>query len=68
MPSSNGVNGNGHNGNDTRKPRAEWIARRKSESRDGNFSQMHYARQGTVTEEMQYVAHREKLAPELVRD
>ena len=29
---------------------------------------MHYARQGVITEEMGYVAHREKLAPELVRD
>ena len=29
---------------------------------------MHYARQGVVTEEMEYVAHRENLTPELVRD
>src|SRR2546429_4333576 len=29
---------------------------------------MHYARQGVVTQEMQYVADREKLSPELVRD
>ena len=28
---------------------------------------MHYARQGLITEEMEYVATREKLAPELVR-
>jgi phosphomethylpyrimidine synthase len=32
-----------------------------------NFSQMHYARNGVVTEEMEYVASREKLEPELVR-
>jgi len=32
------------------------------------FSQMYYARQGVITEEMQYVAQREKLTPELVRD
>jgi phosphomethylpyrimidine synthase len=32
-----------------------------------NFSQMHFARQGAVTEEMQFVAGREKLEPELVR-
>ncbi len=32
-----------------------------------NVSQMHYARQGVVTEEMEYVAKREKLGPELVR-
>ncbi len=50
------------------KPRAEWLAKRKAENTDGNFSQMHYARQGVVTEEMLYVADREKLAPELVRD
>jgi phosphomethylpyrimidine synthase len=28
---------------------------------------MHYARQGIITEEMEYVARREKLSPELVR-
>ncbi|MGH9860831.1 MAG: phosphomethylpyrimidine synthase ThiC, partial [Candidatus Acidiferrales bacterium] len=33
-----------------------------------NVSQMHYARAGVITEEMEYVARREKLAPELVRD
>ena len=33
-----------------------------------NFSQMHYARQGVITEEMEYVAKREKLTPELVRN
>jgi phosphomethylpyrimidine synthase len=32
-----------------------------------NVSQMHYARLGIITEEMGYVAKREKLAPELVR-
>ena len=68
MPSSNGNTGNGHNGNGAPKLRNDWISRRKSEDKDGNFSQMHYARRGSVTEEMQYVAEREKLAPELVRD
>jgi len=29
---------------------------------------MHYARKGLITEEMEYVARREKLTPELVRD
>ncbi len=33
----------------------------------GGISQIHYARQGIVTEEMEYVARREKLDPELVR-
>src|SRR5689334_17062816 len=65
MTSSNGSNGNGYT---VPKPRAEWIARRKRENTDGNFSQMHYARQGVVTEEMSFIAHKEKLTPELVRD
>ena len=53
------------------QPRAEWIAQRRqaaSQSAEQNFSQMHYARQGVITEEMEYVARREKLTPELVRD
>jgi phosphomethylpyrimidine synthase len=29
---------------------------------------MRYARRGVITEEMAYIAHREKLSPELVRD
>ena len=68
MPSANGhhENGDGRNGQGGARPRAEWIAQRKSRNTDGNFSQMHYARQGVVTEEMAYVAQREKLAPELV--
>ena len=41
-------------------------ARRKTQT--GNFSQMHYARQGVITEEMSFIAHKEKLTPELVRD
>src|SRR6058998_3955937 len=35
---------------------------------DGNYSQMRYARRGVITEEIEYVARREKLAPELIRD
>src|SRR5438128_11099677 len=68
MPFPDGENGNGHNGTGAARPRAEWLIRRKQENTNGNFSQMHYARQGVITEEMGYVAHREKLAPELVRD
>ncbi len=64
--STNGANGNGLDA--VLKPRAEWLAKRKAENTDGNFSQMHYARQGVITDEMQYVAHREKITPELVRD
>jgi phosphomethylpyrimidine synthase len=66
--SPNGNNGNGHNGAGAAQPRAEWIARRKAANTDGNFSQMHYARRGVITEDMQYVANREKVAAELIRD
>jgi phosphomethylpyrimidine synthase len=45
--------------------RAEWIAKRRGQA---NASQMHLARRGVVTEEMAFVAARERLAPELVRD
>jgi len=50
--------------------RDAWIEKRATAMNGGvrNFSQMHYARQGVITEEMQYVAQREKLTPELVRD
>src|SRR3984885_3849973 len=53
------------------KPRAEWIIKRKAEiarTGDTNASQMHFARQGKITEEMVYVANRENLTPELIRD
>src|SRR5579864_8359010 len=53
------------------KPREEWIVRRREQAArlgDSNVSQMHYARKGLITEEMLYVAEREKLKPELVRD
>ncbi len=52
------------------KPRAEWIVKRREEaarSGDSNMSQMHFARLGKITEEMNFVAEREKLSPELVR-
>ena len=68
MSPSNGNSGNGSNGAAVPRPRAEWLAKRKSENSDGNFSQMHYARQGVITDEMRFVAFREKLTPELVRD
>ncbi len=71
--SSNGSQSNGSNvnGSATPKPRAEWIVKRREEAThtgDGNMSQMHFARLGKITEEMAYVAQREKLAPELIRD
>src|SRR6266699_172684 len=70
MPSPNGHNGsdNGNSGSVAARPRADWIVSRKFENADGNFSQMHYARRGVSTEEMGYIALRENIAPELVRD
>ncbi len=71
MSSGNGTNGNNGNGASTPKPREQWIASRKAEAArtgDSNMSQMHFARKGLVTEEMLFVAERERLAPELVRD
>ena len=65
---STGIGANGSNGSSVPRPRAEWIARRKAENKDGNFSQMHYARRGVISDEMKYVAWREKLDSELVRD
>jgi phosphomethylpyrimidine synthase len=53
------------------KPRAEWIGKRREDAArtgDQNFSQMHFARRGVVTEEMQFVARRESVSPELIRD
>src|SRR5882724_7535689 len=51
--------------------RDSWIEKREAaavgHNGSRNVSQMHLARQGVVTEEMQYVAKREKLEPELVR-
>jgi phosphomethylpyrimidine synthase len=49
------------------KLRQPWIDRRVARG-DSNFSQMHYARRGEVTEEMRFVALREGVAPEFVRD
>src|SRR6202041_3794753 len=49
--------------------RDPWIEKRSATMNGGgrNFSQMHFARKGVVTEEMEYVAKREKLGPEVVR-
>ena len=67
MTASNGnTNGNGSRP----KVREEWTNRRREQAPagDDNFSQMHYARKGLITEEMLFVAEREKLSPETVRD
>src|ERR1700736_1941652 len=51
--------------------RADWIDKREAEAAaangNRNMSQMHFARRGVITEEMQYVARRERLEPELIR-
>ena len=43
--------------------RETWVRKRY-----GNVTQMHYAKSGLITEEMEYVAIRENAAPEFVRD
>ena len=45
--------------------RTAWVEKRQS---DPIRTQIYYARKGIITEEMQYVARREKLTAELVRD
>jgi phosphomethylpyrimidine synthase len=44
--------------------RAEWVQKRSSSQ---NQSQMHFARKGVVTEEMEHVARRESLSAEQIR-
>src|SRR5438105_1097019 len=63
--------GETNNGHTNGAPRAEWIGQRKAEAAqigDPNLSEMHLARRGVISEEMEFVARREQLAPELVRD
>jgi len=46
--------------------RDSWIEKREAllpQERQQNVSQMHLARQGVITEEMEYIAKREKLEP-----
>src|SRR5271156_2934314 len=45
--------------------RTAWVEKRQS---DPVRTQIHYARKGIVTEEMEYVARRERLTTELIRD
>ncbi|MBL8293457.1 MAG: phosphomethylpyrimidine synthase ThiC [Bryobacterales bacterium] len=45
--------------------RAEYLQNRAT---DPIRTQMHYARKGVITPEMEYVATREQLSPELIRD
>ncbi|CAN5445807.1 phosphomethylpyrimidine synthase ThiC [soil metagenome] len=50
------------------KLRKPWIDARMKDGDDGNRSQMHYARRGLITPEMKFVALRENMSPEFVRD
>jgi len=52
----------GHSDPDTPLPNRRRVLRGR-----GNKTQMHYAREGVVTPEMEFVALRENLAPEFVR-
>lgn len=60
------------NGNLTEKPAAEvfpGLQRRPLRAREGgNVSQLHYARRGLITPEMEFIAIRENVTPEFVRD
>jgi phosphomethylpyrimidine synthase len=46
--------------------RTEWVNKRRA-TKSSNVSQMHYAKRGIVTEEMSFVAAREKVEAELIR-
>jgi len=47
------------------KIRSEWVAAR--EGKHERYTQMHFARKGMITEEMQYIAERENVEAEFVR-
>jgi phosphomethylpyrimidine synthase len=50
------------------EPGVEMPPPRKVLRGKGNVTQMHYARKGEITPEMEFVALRERMAPEFVRD
>ena len=61
MRANGGINGN------SRRVDGEAAGRGGDANGNRNLSQMHLARQGVITEEMEFVAGREKIEPELVR-
>ncbi|MEC0093348.1 phosphomethylpyrimidine synthase ThiC [Paenibacillus macquariensis] len=67
-PEDNGIS----NGNANGKAAAEVFPALQRKplraKREHNVTQMHYARKGIITGEMEYVAIRENVAPEFVRD
>jgi phosphomethylpyrimidine synthase len=51
------------------KLREQWVAERRHDARAGRpVTQLHFARRGEVTPEMDFIAVREGLPPEFVRD
>ncbi len=51
------------------KLRESWVAPRRADARQGKVvTQLHYARKGEITPEMAYIASREGLPAEFVRD
>jgi phosphomethylpyrimidine synthase len=51
------------------KLREPWVAGRRGAARAGQpVTQLHFARRGDITPEMEFVALRESLPPEFVRD
>src|ERR1700761_7614902 len=70
LSSSSDIKANRLNKYEVPEPRNIWIVDRKIEAArtgDSNMSQMHFARLGKITEEMAFVAHRERISAELVR-
>src|SRR5260221_13473825 len=45
--------------------RSDWVAKRRGQD---CVTQIHYARQGVITEEMEYIARKEKLPAETIRE
>lgn len=48
------------------RPRQQWVAKREAAG-DSTPTQMYYAKQGIITEEMAFVAARERMPVEFVR-
>ena len=60
-------NRTGHNGRGTAQPFPGLLRKPLRAKLGSNVTQMHYARQGTITPEMEFIALREGMEPEFVR-
>ncbi len=60
-------NRTGHNGKGTGQPFPGLLRKPLRAKPGSNVTQMHYARQGTITPEMEFIALREGMDPEFVR-